>query len=201
MENNYNIPIQEPRSSELSFISHSILKEHVIKHVIEAPDERWINVFDPDLVARVRDTYLESDSLSKSDDFRKLTSLYARLASQTIVQCCSKGINHIHQLEDVYTVESQIVKCINRYQKIQAYSKEDKVVVIATLKINQNQTSLNCSSQQKEGQTETQDYVIVTMYRPEKKLLKKQSFQSWFNDRIERGNPMHPYETLLADHR
>lgn len=200
MDNN-NIPVQEPRSSELTFISYSTLKEHVIKHVIEASEERWINVFDPELVARVQDEYLENDSLSKSDDFRQLTSLYARLASQTIVQCCSKGINHIHQLEDVYTVESQIVKCINRYQIIQAYSKEDKIVVIATLKINQNQTSLNCSLKQKEGKTEPQDYVIVTMYRPEKKLLKKKSFQSWFNDRIERGNPMHPYETLLADHR
>ena len=201
MENNPNIPVQEPKSSKLSFISTSSLIDHVIKHVVAASEERWINVFYPELILRIREAYLDDDPIYNTEDFRLLTTLYARRAAKTILQCCSQGIGHVHQLEDVYTIESNIVKCINRFQKIQAYSEEDKTVVIAALKIDQEETTQSNNSQQKEGQQSPQDYVILTMYRPEKKLLKKQSFKSWFNDRIERGNPMHPYETLLADHR
>ena len=201
MENNSNVPLLEPRSSKLSFISTSSLKDHVIKHVVAASDERWTDVFYPELIIRIRDAYLDDVSIYNTEDFRLLTTLYARRAAKTIAQCCSRGVCHVHQLEDVYTIESHIVKCINRFQKIQAYSEEDKTVVIAALKIDQEETSQSNNSQQKEGKQAPQDYVILTMYRPEKKLLKKQSFKSWFNDRIERGNPMHPYETLLADHR
>lgn len=201
MDNNNNIPVQEPCSSKLSFISTSSLIDHVIKHVVNASEERWVNIFNPELIIRIRDEYLENASIYNTEDFRLLTTLYARQAAKTIAQCCFRGVCHVHQLEDVYTIESHIVKCVNRFQKIQAYSEEDKTVVIATLKIDQEQTSQLNNSQQKEGETAPQDYVILTMYRPEKKLLKKQSFKSWFNDRIERGNPMHPYETLLADHR
>lgn len=209
MDNNCNIPVQEPKSSDLKFISTSILIEHVIKHVIEAPEERWISVFSEkaELVSRVRKMYFESGplintaELFKTKSFKKLTSSYASLAAKTLAEQCSKGVCHVHQLEDVYSIESNTVKLISRYQKIQAFSEEHKVVIIATLKINQNQTSQTGSSQQEENKKETSDYVILTMYRPEKKLLKKQSFRSWFNDRIERGNPMHPNETLLADHR
>ncbi len=200
MESNSNVPVQEPRSSMLSFISTSSLIDHVVKHVIEASEERWISVFYPELIIRVRDAYWDNDSIYNTEDFRLLTTLYARQAAKTIAQCCSRGVGHVHQLEDVYTIESHIVKCVSRYQKIQAYSEEDKTVVIAALKIDQEASQSN-NSQQKEGKQDPQDYVILTMYRPEKKLLKKQSFKSWFNDRIERGNPMHPYETLLADHR
>lgn len=200
MESNSNVPVLEPRSSMLSFISTSSLIDHVVKHVIEASEERWISVFYPELIIRVRDAYWDNDSIYNTEDFRLLTTLYARQAAKTIAQCCSRGVGHVHQLDDVYTIESHIVKCVSRYQKIQAYSEEDKTVVIAALKIDQEASQSN-NSQQKEGKQDPQDYVILTMYRPEKKLLKKQSFKSWFNDRIERGNPMHPYETLLADHR
>lgn len=196
-----NMPVQEPRSSKLLFISKLCLKEHVVKHIIKAPEERWGDLFSPELIIGVREEYWENESIYKLKDFKLLTTLYARLAAKTLSNCCSEGKDHVHQVEEIYTVKSDAIKCLKRFQKIQAYSEEKRIVVIAALQANQNQSSQTNNTQQKEGKAEPQDYVILTMYRPEKKLLKKQSFKSWFNDRIERGNPKHPNEALLADHR
>lgn len=129
-----SIPILEATES-LQFTSAVSLCRHVIKHVLDARDERWSQLIDADQIAAARDEVL-NDSNPKPV-LSRLMGQYFRIGKDALVKLCGKDLGHQHLYWEPSRIsdarQSVATKTLpdDAVQTIEAVEVDRKIVIIA----------------------------------------------------------------------
>jgi hypothetical protein len=115
----------------IRFRSRESLDDHVVRHVLRGRDERWDDVFDPEVLANAREEWEQGCFGANCE---QIADEYERIVSGAIVRACQSGQWHYHLAEYVWRPQSSGSKRYVRtatLQTVVAWPPADLLRIVA----------------------------------------------------------------------
>lgn len=131
--NKKTVPIKEPQG-KIWFSTFSSLVDHVIRHVLENRNERWDQLFDPEVLANARNEDTAYESFHPN--FDEIRRKYFKILVESLVGLCNNQTGHRHlyweqpRLFDEKEPEPNFLPD-NAIQSIEVWDILHKIIIIA----------------------------------------------------------------------